>query len=69
MGEKEVIKKFVLCVDDSLNFIVPYHSEEEKAAVLEKTEVVMGKAGMKKLNIFSLKHPLNGWFVVFQVAM
>lgn len=54
--------------DDSLNFIVPYHSEEEKVAVLEKMEVVMGKPGMKKFKTFPLKHPLNGWFIVFQVS-
>ncbi|MFT3891828.1 MAG: hypothetical protein QM730_09370 [Anaerolineales bacterium] len=55
--------------DDTLNFIVPYHSEDERISVLEKMEVVMGKAGMKKLRTFSLKHPLNGWFVVFQTEL
>ena len=62
-------KQYPEIVDDSLNFIVPYHSEEEKASVLEKMEVVMGKTGMKNLKVFSLKHPLNGCFVVFQVAL
>jgi len=41
----------------------------EKTSVLEKMEAVMGKTGMKKLKVFSLKHPLNGWFVVFQVSL
>lgn len=59
-------KQYPEIVDDSLNFIVPFHSEEEKAAVLEKMEFVMGKTGAKKFKVFSLKHPLNGWFVVFQ---
>lgn len=62
-------KKYPEIVDDSLNFIVPYHSEEERAAVLEKMEVVMGKPGMKKFKTFPLKHPLNGWFIVFQVSL
>lgn len=55
--------------DDTLNFIVPYHSEDERTSVLEKMEIVIGKAGMKKLRTFSLKHPLNGWFVVFQTDL
>jgi hypothetical protein len=59
-------KQYPDIVDNSLNFIVPYHSEAEKADVLEKMEIVMGKTGLKKLKVFSLKHPLNGWFVVFQ---
>ena len=59
-------KQYPEIVDDSLNFIVPFHSEEEKAAVLEKMEFVLGKTGAKKFKVFSLKHPLNGWFVVFQ---
>jgi len=62
-------KQYPEVVDDSLNFIVPYHSEEEKAGVLEKMQGVMGKAGMKRLTTFSLKHPLNGWFVVFQTDL
>lgn len=62
-------KQYPEIVDDSLNFIVPYHSEEERAAVLDKMEVVMGKPGMKKFKTFPLKHPLNGWFIVFQVSL
>jgi hypothetical protein len=55
--------------DDTLNFIVPYHSEEEKYGIFQKMETVMGRNGMKKFKVFSLKHPLNGWFVVFQVNL
>jgi hypothetical protein len=62
-------KQYPEIQDETLNFIVPYHSEEEKADVLKKMESVMGKTGMKKFNIFPLKHPLNGWFIVFQVSL
>ena len=55
--------------DDSLNFVVPYHSDDEKLAVIQKMEVVVGKNGMKKFKIFPLKHPLNGWFLVFQTNL
>lgn len=56
-------------VDDSLNFVVPYHSEEEKISIIEKIGFVVGGNDRKKFNIFSLKHPLNGWFVVFQAKL
>lgn len=52
--------------DDTLNFIAPYYSEEEKSTVLSNMETVFGAKQMQELNLFSIKHPLNGWFVVFQ---
>ncbi|MEW6086235.1 MAG: hypothetical protein AB1607_16720 [Chloroflexota bacterium] len=55
--------------DNTLNLVVPYHSENEKTDVLQKLEFVMGGKSMKNINTFSLKHPLNGWFVVFQVNL
>lgn len=55
--------------DNTLNLVVPYHSEDEKAGVLRKLEFVMEERAMKTINTFSLKHPLNGWFVVFQVNL
>jgi hypothetical protein len=55
--------------DNTLNLVVPYHSEVEKANVLQKVEFVMGEKAMKNINTFSLKHPLNGWFVVFQTNL
>jgi hypothetical protein len=62
-------KQYPEILDDSLNFLVPYYSEQEQADILEKMEVVTGRDGMKKFKVFSLKHPLNGWFVVFQVKI
>jgi hypothetical protein len=62
-------KQYPEIMDDTLNFIVPYHSEEERVGVLEKMQMVVGKTGMKKFKTFSLKHPLNGWFVVFQTEL
>lgn len=55
--------------DNTLNLILPFHSEDEKADVLQKAEYVMGGKAMKNINTFSLKHPLNGWFVVFQANL
>ena len=62
-------KQYPEILDDTLNFVIPYHSEEEKASVLKKMGTAIGKTAMTKLNTFSLKHPLNGWFVVFQTTL
>jgi hypothetical protein len=62
-------KQYPEILDDSINFLVPYYSEDEKADALKKMEIVMGKNAMSKFHIFSLKHPLNGWFVVFQIKL
>lgn len=52
--------------DDTLNFLAPYYSEEEKTKIISNMETVFGVKGIKKLSVFSIKHPLNGWFVGFQ---
>ena len=61
-------KQYPEILDDTLNFAIPYHNDEEKATVLEKMERVMG-GNANKFKIFSLKHPLNGWFLVFQINL
>lgn len=62
-------KQYPKIVDDSLNFVSPYHNEDEKMMIFQRMESVMGEKGMKLLKTFSLKHPLNGWFTVFQVNL
>jgi hypothetical protein len=62
-------KKYPDILDDTLNFIVPYHAEEERADVVSKVSLVMGQRAMKQVKVFSIKHPLNGWFAVFQVNL
>jgi hypothetical protein len=62
-------KQYPDILDNSLNFVTPYHSEEEKADILKKMEFVMGIRAMRNFKVFSLKHPLNGWFVVFQTGL
>jgi hypothetical protein len=54
---------------DTLNLIVPYHSDEEKQRIFLSAEDAMGKNYIQTLNVFSIKHPLNGWFLVFQAPL
>lgn len=62
-------KQYPEIVDDSLNFVTPYHSKEEKEQIIRRMEIVMGKNKMRKFRVFSLKHPLNGWFIVFRTTI
>lgn len=62
-------RRYPEITDDSLNFVIPYHSEDEKQGILQKMETVMGKNGMSNLKVLDLKHPLNGWFMVFQTTV
>ena len=56
-------------LDDTLNLVVPYHSEEEKADIISKIKFVFGQQDMENIRVLSVKHPFNGWFVVFQVSL
>lgn len=56
-------------IENSLNLLVPYHSDVEKQEMLLSAELAMGKRFLKNLKIFSIKHPLNGWFLVFQSSL
>jgi hypothetical protein len=55
--------------DDTINLIVPYGSEEERADIVSKARRVMGQHEMGQIRVLSIKHPLNGWFVVFQTVL
>lgn len=55
--------------EDSLNLVAPYYSDEEKAAIHAKMGLVFGEQRLKKIKTFSVKHPFNGYFVVYQVGL
>lgn len=59
-------KQYPEIADDTLNFVVPFHSSDEKEGILRKMGTVMS---LENFKVFDLKHPLNGWFVIFQVVM
>jgi hypothetical protein len=55
--------------DNTINFIVPYHNEEEKETILERFKNVFGEDDIKEYSIFPLKHHLDGYFLVFQTSI
>lgn len=56
-------------LDDTFNFVSPFYTEEEKEKLVFNMKSVMGIEHMKKLRTLEIKHPLNGWFLVFQVGL
>jgi hypothetical protein len=56
-------------LDDTLNLIVPYHNEEEKMDVVAKFKMALEEPELAQIKTFPIKHPFNGWFVVFQVNL
>lgn len=59
-------KMYPEILDNTINLVVPYHSEDERVNVISKMTLVIGQRGMQQIKVLSIKHPLNGWFVVFQ---
>jgi hypothetical protein len=55
--------------DNTLNLLCPFYSEDEKQKLLSNIELAIGKEKLKEIKIFPIKHPLNGWFLVFQTNL
>lgn len=62
-------KQYPDILDDTLNLICPFHSENEKEELISNVASVVGMDILNKLKIFPIKHPLNGWFLVFQISL
>lgn len=62
-------KHYPEILDDTLNLICPFHSEDEKEELISNAASVVGMEILSKLHIFPIKHPLNGWFLVFQTGL
>ena len=61
------MKKYPKILDDTLNLILPSHSENEDRLNLDKMNVVFDN--LDSFNIFQIKHHFNGNFLVFQTSI
>jgi len=59
-------KKYPMIRDDTLNFIVPYHSEADEELAVRRMRAVYSEDELNSFNRFTIKHHLNGYFLVFQ---
>ena len=49
---------------NTLNLLVPCHSEAEEKLAIERFKIAFGE--IHDCTIFKVKHHLNGYFLVFQ---
>ncbi len=62
-------KKYPEIKDDTLNFILPCHNDEEEKNILSKAKIVFDKSGLEQFDIFKIKHHFNGHFLVLQTSI
>jgi len=62
-------KKYPEIKDNTLNFVLPCHNDEEERNNLRKAKIVFGKSGLGQFSIFKIKHHFNGYFFVFQTSL
>lgn len=62
-------KKYPEIKDDTLNFIIPCHDENDEALAMQKMLAIYTEDEMKAFSTFKLKHLLNGYFIVFQIKI
>lgn len=55
--------------DDSLNFVLPCHTDEEEQLHRSKLEKVFTSRELEKFAFFKLKHHFNGYFLVMQCQL
>ncbi|WP_162510707.1 hypothetical protein [Treponema endosymbiont of Eucomonympha sp.] len=59
-------EKYPEIEDDTINLIVPNHSEAEEKLTLKRFSAIYDENDLKQFNVFKIKHHLNGYFTVFQ---
>jgi hypothetical protein len=57
-------RKYPEIADDTLNFVLPYHSEQDEKDASMRMSAVFN--GLTAFRIFRIKHHFNGYFLVFQ---
>ncbi|TSC74865.1 MAG: hypothetical protein G01um101433_984 [Parcubacteria group bacterium Gr01-1014_33] len=62
-------KKYPEIKDDTLNFVLPCHNEEQELDSRKKLEEVFSKKDLRSFNIFKLKHHFNGYFLIVQTGL
>ncbi len=52
--------------DNTINFLLPYHTEHDREIAIRRMTNVFGKTGINNVKEFKIKHHFNGYFIVFQ---
>ncbi len=62
-------KKYPEIKDNTLNFVLPCHNENEEKEIIKKAESIFNKTELKQFIIFKIKHHFNGYFLVLQTSL
>jgi hypothetical protein len=62
-------KQYPEILDNTLNLVVPCHDLVEEKSQDERMEDVFGKKKFSNMQRFKVKHPLNGHFLDYQMAI
>ncbi len=62
-------KKYPSILDNTLNLIVPCHTDEDQKIATDNMERIIGNSELSKLRIFKIKHEFNGYFLAFQTDL
>ena len=62
-------KKYPEIKDNTINFVLPCHNNEEEKKVLQRASLVFSAKELKGFDIFKIKHHFNGYFIVFQTEI
>ncbi len=61
--------KYPEIADNTLNFILPCHNDDEENAIRKRIDIVFSKEEMRQFIIFKIKHHFNGYFLVIQTSL
>lgn len=61
--------KYPEILNNTLNLVLPYHTEQDKFLATQKMLFVFGEKELNKFRIFLLKHHFNGCFLIFQIDL
>lgn len=59
-------EKYPEIIDNTINFVVPYHAESDSEIILQRMCNVFAEE-VNAFKKFTLKHHFNGYFLVFQI--
>lgn len=62
-------KKYPEIRDNTLNFALPCHNDEEEKMIRYKAGLVFANKELNGLNFFKIKHHFNGYFIVIQTNL
>lgn len=62
-------ERYPLITGDSLNFVLPCHDEQDERQIKRKMTLAFDQKQLQELESFTIEHPFNGRFAVFQAQM